>query len=283
VQTVEQIAGSDQKGQPVREMIRQALQSQTETEYQSCVDSVGIITTRPGSLPLCEAYSTDGESTEPIYIIGPVVNAAERCVRWTPGANAAREQSLTELAQLVTRAQNAAHEQKFPSVLDDNVVAASTERQRVAGNAQADVMEYCLRHLAVDPEFIDSACNQFTLDVWYSKRQVSGGGAATSAGQSSAAAGTSEPAANVPAEPIQMTINSRYRHPVYTDMTITVYQYPPWYVAQVDKTAGKFDLFDLSLFKPGVWTRLNGKKGLLPISLGVQGPPSTQFFLMWLE
>ncbi|HEY9156138.1 MAG TPA: hypothetical protein VIM69_13465 [Opitutaceae bacterium] len=283
VQTAEQVSGAQPKGQPVRESIRQTLQLQADTEYQTCVDAIGIVPSRPGTLPYCDAHSANDDNPDPRYVIGPIVNAGERCARWKAGSHPAINESLSVLAKLVARGKQADHESKFPSVMSGDPAAAASERQRIAGNAQADVIEFCLRSLGVESGFIESACTQYAADVWYTVREKYSPDTADISSPAPSADADPAQASNAPSQPIQVTINSVYRHPKHNELTLTIYQYPPWFTAQIDMIGiGGCDLFDLSRFQNGVWTTLQGRRGPIPMALMVVGPPYNQFYVTWL-
>jgi hypothetical protein len=284
VQTIENITGSRPKGQPVRDQIRQSLQYQAEIEFDACIDGTGILPVFPGLLPICLSYSSLSESR---FVVGPVANAGEACDRWWFGKNAIDVENVNaDLMTLLMRAQDAVKEYTSPSVMNDNITASTTMRQGAAGNAQADVIEHCLKALKVNPGFVDSICRQFTLDVWFSERKK--GDWREEASYSRASPTQSPQATNVTpgiqtAQGFPVNVNTTYRHPRVEDLHFVIYQYPPYFTAQVNYIhEGKQDLFDLSQFQPRTWIQLIGKRGPIPIALAITGPPSNQFSGMWL-
>ena len=290
VQVIENITGGRPKGQPVRDQIRQSLQHQAETEFEACIEGAGIVPVFPGLLPICEVYTNSSrfDDAVPHFVVGPVANAGEACDRWFAGklVNLEVESVMNDLVTLSMRAIDAVKEYTSPSVMDDNILASTTMRQGAAGNAQADVIEHCLNALKVDPAFVESMCRQFTLDVWFSERKkgdwrkeasYSSGSTAQSPQATNATPGTQT------AEGFPVTVNTTYRHSRVEDLHFVIYQYPPYFTAQVNYIqAGKQDLFDLSQFQPKTWIHLIGQRGPIPIALAITGPPLNQFYGKWL-
>ena len=286
VQVIENITGSRPKGQPIRDQIRQSLQNQAETEFDACIEGTGILPVDPGLLPICGMYSSPSSDAGPRFVVGPVANAGEACRRWSFGKDVAGQDLNNDLVTLVVRAQDAVKERISPSVMNDNILASTDRRQATAANAQADVIEYCLNALKVNPEFVESMCRQFTLDVWFSERKKGNWREEASSSRASAAQspqGTNVTPGNQTAQGFPITINTTYRHPRVEDLHFVIYQYPPYFTAQVNYIQeGKQDLFDLSQFQPGTWIQLTGRRGPIPIALGITGPPLHQFYGMWL-
>ena len=281
-QIAEQVAGSDPRGQPIRDQIRQVLQSQAEAEYETCVDSelVGIMSSQPGLLPVCEAYSTFAfGSEEGRYVVGPVVNAGEACERWDAGENDSVQSQLTELNTLVERATRAVQEDKWPSD-GRSLLASKPQRQGAAANRQADVIEYCLVKLGVDQTVIDSICSQYTLQVWFTERTKAQDSRPTSS--LTASSPTTEPGAQRPQE-FQMSLDETYSHPRVQLLWLSLHSQGPYFIARVvSLTTNDQGSFDLSRFQPGVWTQLTGQSGPLPIALLATGAPLHQFHARWL-
>jgi hypothetical protein len=169
-QTLIQILGEREKGRNLADDTKKSIETQAQNEYQECVDFVGFVRTKPGLLPVCEAYSSADDASNPRYLIGPIVNAGNACPKWSAGANESAQQALAGLKALQARAQRAlgAPLPPPPRGLSGAGGLYSNQIQRhheMQGNAFADVVEYSLLALGANSDYALSVSTMFAASV----------------------------------------------------------------------------------------------------------------------
>lgn len=167
LQTLLDVVIREAKGAELRNEIIQALNFEALNEYQDCVDGAGMVSSRPGLLPLCEAWSSpDTDSGGSRYVVGPIVNAAERCARWERGSNRRYSEINNDLSMLSAR-----HNEVFQQYAENFKMGGLDAMQRTAelssyvGHAKADLIEFCLLSLGVGPAEAESMAARYT-QIW---------------------------------------------------------------------------------------------------------------------
>jgi hypothetical protein len=178
-QTLIQALSERQQAQRIRSDVDMTLQSQASGEFKQCVDLAGFLSSRPGLLPICEKYSSSDDRTEAHYVVGPIANAGNSCAHWSEGTNAASQESLARLEALLERAKRALALAPPPAPVGvgftGTTYSESIQRvQELRGNAKADIVEYCLLMLGVDPGYAASVATTFVADVWFGSRTPGG-------------------------------------------------------------------------------------------------------------
>jgi hypothetical protein len=140
--------------------IRQSLEQQALGEYDEGVAGVGLLTQRPGLLPMCEAWSAEDR-----LVVGPVVNAGKQCGKWSSGSNRLSRDVLAHLAELKARVDAAR-----AAPIDRRASAAGFQADRDRGtrekDAVADLIEFCLFFLGADPGYAESMASSFYQQEW---------------------------------------------------------------------------------------------------------------------
>jgi hypothetical protein len=147
---------------PFKEEVEQFLHSTAEAEYEECINQDGVLSARPGLLPVCEAWSSGQR-----HVIGPVANAGARCMNWTPGSND-RTSQLTEcLSALVASCAEAyrRYEENFARY-DQAAWQLRTVIETEVGHAKADLIEFCLLFLGANAEWAASIAARYSQLIW---------------------------------------------------------------------------------------------------------------------
>ena len=191
VEALQRTGATDDKAKAVIEEILVSVQGQAESEYQECVAGGGILYAEPRVLPVCQAYALEDESGKR-YVVGPVINAAERCELWCPGPNRDMARKIARLNELESRAKSAVAESKSLPISNARSAAGQLKHidkyKNAAANAQADLIEYCLDTLGTDPSIVTAMGGKFTAAVWYTTRDA----ASQSAAPATAATATAD-------------------------------------------------------------------------------------------
>jgi hypothetical protein len=313
-QTMQQVVGDGFKGnQFLQQKVRPALELQANAEYRDCVDLVGSLRSRPGFLPHCVARSgVDSHSGEPRYLVGPVVNSAARCDRWTARIRTEHADLHAQLDMQVERAR-----QLYVS-WDDGERWMSEPQTQSAASASGDVLAFCLAALGASNELIPSICSDYTRTVWHQEwvptaatpddRNTDPEGADSPAPTtwappiSSAAAAVpgseptnSEPPATampigttltqvVPSPPFRVLPAVAYTHPLRPQIRLGAFTDPVQSIAVVEilGAAGEVEVqapYDLQYLQPHVWTLLQVDFGPLPIMIYLH--PSAGLYAAW--
>lgn len=167
LQTLLDVVIREAKGAELRNEIIQALNFEALNEYQDCVDGAGMVSSRPGLLPLCEAWSSpDTDSGGSRYVVGPIVNAAERCAKWEKGSNRRYSEINNELNVLM-----AGYDEVFHQYAENFKMGALDAMQRTGdlssyvGHAKADLIEFCLLSLGADSAEAESIAARYA-QIW---------------------------------------------------------------------------------------------------------------------
>ena len=297
-QTLIQVLSERREGQRIRSDVDMTLQSQAAGEYKQCVDSAGFMNTRPGLLPICEKYSSEAG-----YVIGPIVNAGNSCPHWSAGTSAVSQSVLARLDLILERAKRiwALPPPPSPRGFNFNPTSYSDsiqKQQELKGNAKADIVEYCLTELGVNPSYAEFAATTFIADVYFGSRTPGGVQAALTEIESgktqpeaasteadlqtpSASPGTfgTNIAANLPLDayrPFEAQLNTYYFHPTIAGLRLYVTALPGNGFASVVLPNGQTLPFDLGAFQPRAWTPLLAPFGELPLILAVEPPHKVQ-------
>jgi hypothetical protein len=266
--TIEQTIARRPQGRGIRDQhMGPALDAQAVMEYSECVDTAGFMRTRPGMLPVCEALSTEGATTgESRYLVGPVVNFAERCPVWEPGENATnREINLTLDALLAELARTRALSDDPPDELNlAETVSRIDEYHRAAGNDEADVIEYGLSVLGQPNDVVEFIGSSFMAAQWYHPRIR---GEAADPHAKPVQVETVQPS-----PPFAIQPNVVYRHPTYTRVSFEVVGSAEHVFMVVKVGEEVVARYQLNRFPQGQWTQLKPSRGVLPITVLPQLP-----------
>jgi hypothetical protein len=318
-QTLIQTLGKRDKGISLRDDVKKQFEAQAQSEYQECVDFAGLMNARPGLLPICEAYSTAEGADGPRFVIGPIVNTGNRCPKWRAGANTSAQQALGRLDALAARAKAALEmpPPEAPRGLGGGTLYSDRIQQQkeMQGNADGDVVEFCLLELGANPDFALSVSTMFLANVWSATRTPGGLSASGTMPDASQAPSTTQdapvggpataapgPGPGAPAWPpqqapqsfgtqpppglpqgnaaFQLQPNLVYAHPANPGIRLAVTPQPPHGVAWVNLPNGATQPYDLGAFQRGVWTQLSSPFGPLPIALNVNLPYTV--FAAWM-
>lgn len=159
-----QVTSSGLKSQlgEFRNEVEQFLNSTAEAEYEDCINQDGVVYTRPGLLPMCEAWSSDQR-----YVVGPVANAGSHCPKWTQGSNDRTSQLTETLSVLVARCSEKFRQYSENSNRYDQ--AAWQLRgvvQTQVGHAKADLIEFCLLFLGAEPDWAAAIAARYSQVIW---------------------------------------------------------------------------------------------------------------------
>jgi hypothetical protein len=136
-------------------------------EYEQCVQGTGFLSARPGFLPYCAAWSTDAQ-----FVIGPVVNTAGCCARWTEGTPSSDiDTALDALLVQLDEARDAVDENShlefsLPSPPGD-ITAWGAWLRFPFTRARLDVVGFCLEAMRVPEAYVEGV-----VDAVDSKQQV---------------------------------------------------------------------------------------------------------------
>jgi hypothetical protein len=146
---------------PFKEEVEQFLHSTAEAEYEDCIDQDGVLSARPGLLPVCEAWSSSR------HVVGPVANAAARCRNWTSGANDRTSQVTASLSVLEARCAEAYRRYEENSArVDQAAWQLRTVVETEVGHAKADLIEFCLLFLGANADFAASVAARYSQMIW---------------------------------------------------------------------------------------------------------------------
>ena len=172
--------------------IRPACDLRAEVEYRECVDTAGFLSMKPAFLPECTKLSgASAETGDPVFVVGPVVNSAARCVHWIArtepqfaesdarlDALIARIGQLRALADEMQRRTAQIRSLNIEHMMDtgyrveqdlhtpaDHAAADANYRNRLIGavtNAECDLIAFCLEALGDNPESIQVLCSDWS-------------------------------------------------------------------------------------------------------------------------
>lgn len=132
--------------------IKERLDSQVELEYTQAVFGQGFVLQEPAFLPVCRAWSTDGQ-----YVVGPVVNIGGACGHWVHGAAEDDvDARLDELLAAIAEAERA----KRSHPLLQNRAPDGQELVWIfwlglpVRRAKKDLIRYCLARMQMPDDFI---------------------------------------------------------------------------------------------------------------------------------
>jgi hypothetical protein len=212
--TLQLVAGHISSGPKIRDKIEETLRMQAQSEFEECVEYGGFLhSSRPGTMPHCQALSSSRGTGDTRFVVGPVVNVGKRCDRWEVGDNEDLKRLLSELATLDIDAKCAWQDLTHPPVLESSWVSFSDRMRDAAVNADADVLEFGLNMLGVYTSSVEALCTSYVGDVG-----GTGSGRtprASRAGVSTAAAGYRRKETPFIVEPGKI-----YRHPEQYNVTI---------------------------------------------------------------
>jgi formylglycine-generating enzyme required for sulfatase activity/Flp pilus assembly protein TadD len=263
IRDLEKVAGRRPEGRQSMMELQQTLQYQATSEFEECVDKVGILQSPPGFLPLCEARSlSNADESEPRYVVGPVLNASRECNLWEPGDNERAVQKTKEFDQLMADMKRAVQYGTEPPKTSGYVdpLGDATDLnpfQRLAANAEADVLEYGLAWLNVDSHFTENLCSELMRQVWFVTERTD-------------RANLQRMVNSIPSlqlnVPFPVENGKTYRHPNKPGLTLYFDPLPPAAVVQGEK-------YYLQNFPLNTWKQLLAPSGeRLLIGLQVAGP-----------
>lgn len=178
VRDLEEVAGRYAKGEQTKNELKQKLLDQATSEFEECVQQVGILRSSPGFLSVCEARSlSEDDDDGPQHIVGPVLNVKGECHLWERGDNERTARMSKEFTQLMDDAKSAAaladHQPDLPyQAMDPFQYMHDLDLKirlfhSLAANAEADVLAYGLKWLNIDAAFIEYICSQHMREVWF--------------------------------------------------------------------------------------------------------------------
>jgi hypothetical protein len=251
--TLQQVAARIAAGQRIRDEIKRTIETQAQSEFEECVEYGGFLhSTRPGTLPHCEARSTPGLEGETRYVVGPVVNIAKQCDRWEAGDNENVKRVTQELSTLDVDAQRAWQDLSNPPVLESSWTRYYDRLRGTAVNSDADVLEYGLNVLGVYPSTVESICIGYVSDV--GQTGIVRTARASRSGQSDADAGYRRKEA-----PFVVEAGKIYRHP--EEFNVTVECHLDRDMVEIRDEFNTPCLFQISAFQPGAWQGLASPNG----------------------
>jgi hypothetical protein len=145
--------------------------------------------------------------------------------------------------------------------------------QALAANAEADVLQYGLTALGVDPSFVESVCARFMSEAWYVTARTD----RASRARSAPSGGYRQK--NIP---FALELHKTYRHPDHPELTIGFGLYP----GTVDVQGESIPVVTTDPRSPGnfpleTWVRIGDR----PVAVKVSTPNAGRFGLSatWLQ
>jgi hypothetical protein len=215
---------------------------------------------------------SDSAEGGPRYSVGSVLNVNGQCDRWEGGDNERAARMAQELAQLMADAERAvANGLNIPLGSGE---ASSIDRyinlfHGLAANAEADVLEYGLKWLNVEPQFIEDVYAQLMREVWFVNQRTDH----ASRQQMVAAIPGLQPNAPFTVEP-----GKYYRHPDDPHLTLSTWPAPPKAIVQDND-------YYLANLPRDTWVRLRAPGGA-PLSIALRVSLSGEgltLSAMWLS